>query len=82
MVKSKQTYKFIVDCNGKHCKEIRDHMKTLNFKVTTEKTWTGDHYGIKKFDTKEDAENMATKLFDKYSKDKKLYRITIESTGR
>lgn len=72
----RQTYKFVVDCNLGHCAEIQKRMKAMKFhSVKAEDTWLGDHYGLKEFDTEKQAEEVATKLFNKYYE--KLNQITI-----
>lgn len=50
-------------------------MSQLKFRVEIEDTWLGDHYGLKKFETKAKAEVAATKLFEECSD--KLNQITI-----
>lgn len=71
-------YKFIVDCHADHCKEIRTHMRNLDFSVKRVGTCEGDHYGIKHFDSDKDAELAANSLFEKFAKGTKLYRLTVE----
>lgn len=76
-------YKFIADCNRKHCKEVRTHMKGLGFDVTVKTiAWTGDHYGVIGLRSDAQAKRMGAQLYDKYSKSKKLYGVTIEKMGR
>lgn len=52
-------------------------MDKEGFTVKPDDTWMGDHYGLKRFETKKDAETAADNLFKKYSKDRKLHRVTI-----
>lgn len=79
--RSEQTYKFIIDCHGKYCTSIQKHMKNAEFQVSRDLTPIGDHYGLKSFKTKKEAENAASELFDRFNKNsriKKLYRVTLK----
>ncbi len=76
MGKTSGQYKFVMDCKSDYCKKIQKYMGGRGFDVKmVDNTWLGDHYGIRTFNTKSEAEKEALHLSKKYSD--KLYQITV-----